>query len=62
MADQIHSRVAVAFDCMSVNLKQLDQLHSYLPTMRDIFAEVVEMDSEDLEPTTASTWEFAVPS
>ena len=44
MTNQLHSRVAIAFDCMSVNLKQLDQLPSYLPVMRDIFAEVVEND------------------
>jgi ribonuclease Z len=37
---QLHSRVAIAMDCMSVNLKQLDQLPNYLPVMRDIFTEV----------------------
>ena len=41
---QFHSRVAVAMDCMSVNLKQLDKLPRYLPVMRDIFTEVVGED------------------
>ena len=63
MADQLHSRVTVAFDCMSVNLKTLDQLHKYLPTMRDIFAEVVEVESEDFEYTSeGNSWDFAAPS
>ena len=41
---QLHSRVVVAMDCMSVNLKQLDQLPRYLPIMRDIFTEVAGED------------------
>ena len=59
MTDQLHSRVGVAFDCMSVNLKQLDQLHKYLPLMKDIFAEVVDdIDGEEFGPTAvaASSW------
>lgn len=64
MADQLHSKVAVAFDCMSVNLKQLDTLHKYLPAMRDIFAEVVDTDSEEFEysSSASNSWDFAVPS
>lgn len=45
MTNQLHSRVAIAFDCMSVNLKQLHQLPSFLPIMRDIFTEVVGEDN-----------------
>ena len=63
MADQLHSRVAIAFDCMSVNLKRLDQLHSYLPAMRDIFTEVVDVEGEDFELShVASSWDFTVSS
>ena len=61
MADQLHSRVAIAFDCMSVSLKQLNQLHKFLPAMRDIFAEVVDTENEDSEymehTATSSSWE-----
>ena len=63
MADKLHSRVAIAFDCMSVNLKQVNQLHKYLPGMRDIFAEVVDPDSEDLELGEQTSFlGFAPPS
>ena len=63
MADQLHSRVAIAFDCMSVNLKRLDELHSFLPVMRDIFTEVVGVDDYELPHvhTMASSWDFTDP-
>ena len=44
------SRVAVAFDCMSVNLKQLDQLHSYLPVIRDILTGVIGVENDYKAP------------
>lgn len=61
MADQLHSRVAIAFDCMSVNLKRLDELHSFLPVMRDIFTEVVGVENDDCEIShvhVGSSWDF----
>ena len=44
------SGVAVAFDCMSVNLKQLDQLPSYLPVMREILAGVMGVENDYIDP------------
>lgn len=40
MDDRVHERVGIAFDCMSVRLKDLDKLHSYLPYMKMIFAQI----------------------
>lgn len=41
MDDRIHNKVGIAFDCMSIRLKELHTLHSYLPPMKDIFSQVV---------------------
>ena len=66
MDDRVHERVGIAFDCMSVRLKELDTLHSYLPYMKKIFAQVV--GSEDLvvnnsmKKTFSTDWDTEEPA
>ena len=43
--EYLKSKVAMAFDCMSVTLKELHTLPSYVPAMKEIFAAV--LDKED---------------
>ena len=44
--EYLTSKVAMAFDCMSVTLKELHTLPTYLPAMKEIFAEILEKDDE----------------
>ena len=43
--EYLKSKVAMAFDCMSITLKELHTLPSYLPVMKEIFAAI--LDKED---------------
>ena len=44
---QLHSKVGVAFDCMSVQLKELHKLDLYSHALKEILAEVSDTDDSD---------------
>jgi len=48
--DCLKSKVTIAFDCMSVRLKELQKLPSFLPAMKEIFAEDFEQDDANTTP------------
>ena len=48
----LKSKVAIAFDCMSVRLKQLHELPLFLPTTKEIFADFEQDDTPFSVPWT----------